>query len=83
MGSVSEGTTQARMAAFTAAERDAVHVEQGAQLYGVLVGGATARALDPELVDQALTVEEAVDDVRVADVDGEEHCGRSLRGLAF
>ena len=84
IGSVSDGTTLATIAASTLFAVDAVHGEERAQSDRVLVGGAAARALDAELVDEPFAVEEAVDDVRVADVDGEEHGGAagSLRRIA-
>ena len=50
------------------------HREQLAEDDGVLVGGPPAARLDAELVDQRVAaVEEPVDDVRVPDVDGEQH----------
>ena len=82
---MSEGTTHATMAASTLLGSTPCMSSSERRTHGVLVGGAAARALDAELVDEPFAVEEAVDDVRVADVDGEEHwrCGRqSLRRIA-
>src|SRR5580704_14393828 len=54
---------------------DRPHRQQRAKGDGVLVGGSTAHALDTKRVDEVGTVEQTVDDVRVADVDGQKHPG--------
>ena len=63
--------------------RDPVHREQRMQTDAVLVGGASAGALHAELMEELRAVEEAEDDVGVADVDDEEHGGRSSCLPAF
>jgi hypothetical protein len=50
-----------------------VHREERPKLHRIFVGRATARRLDPKLLDELVTLEKAVDNVGVADVDRQEH----------